>query len=110
MKQVTYAGSFFHTGTDIAEALVRLTAALGTTKATTALSIPAYDLEWNRTTVDLVIGPASEIFAFEIEAEQEELVFPAVVDAIEDAIRHLQPPHAVASDEPAETIAYPDLV
>jgi hypothetical protein len=110
MKQVTYAGSSFATGSAIADAIVRLTTALGSSQATASVTVPCFDAHGKRTTVDLVVGPASEVFAILIDSDVEELVDDAVVRELDARAEEAGPPHAVASREPVEaTPAWPEI-
>jgi len=79
MKQITYAGTSFVTGTDIADALLALAAALGGSAATASVRVPALAGDNTLTTVDLVIGPASEIVANAVQVAGDELVDEAAV-------------------------------
>jgi hypothetical protein len=90
MKQITYAGSTFVTGSAIADALTALTAALGVSSETTTVTVPAIDAVLGRTTVDLVIGPSSELFAVDLHADGDELVDAETGTALE--ARSWRPP------------------
>lgn len=98
MKRVTYAGTSFITGSEIADALLRLVAALGLSGQTASVHIPAHDDDAGRVSVDIVIGPTSEVLAVEIDNVGPELIDEEVVDLLTEQTRLLARPHA----EPAE--------
>lgn len=99
MKQITYAGTSFVTGTDIADALLTLAAALGGSAATASVRVPALAGDDTVTTVDLVIGPASEIVANVVHGTTDELVDEAAVRDLNVRAEALSRPSA----EPATT-------
>lgn len=110
MKRVTYAGTSFVTGTDIADSLLALVAALGVNSETAAVHVPAIDDNDQITSVDLVIGPSSEVVAMTIQSSASELVDVDVVNGFDERARSLAIPHAVASSEEMAPIwEYPDI-
>ena len=96
MKQITYAGTSFVTGTDIADALLKLVAALGHSAATAAVRVPALDDDNTATTIDLVIGPSSEIVATLVNVDVDELVDEVAVSSLELQAEALSRPRAAA--------------
>jgi len=100
MKQITYAGKSFVTGTDLANAILRLTAALGLSHETAAVSIPAIDEDGRITTADLVLGPATEVLAIAIAGDREEITDPQIVALLDERTRLLAPARTVASTDP----------
>lgn len=106
MKQVTYAGKSFVTGSNIADAVVRLTAALGLSHETATVSIPAVDENGHRTTADLVLGPATEVLAIAVLSDFDEIVDQAIVAALDERVRLLAPPRAVASSTDMPRVAH----
>ena len=109
MKQVTYAGTSFITGTAIADSLLALVAALGVSRETASVNIPALDADERVTSVDLVIGPASEVVAIGITTAAPELIDDAAVLDLDDRARSLTVPQAVATTEQMPPIwEYPD--
>ncbi|WP_411698119.1 hypothetical protein [Conyzicola sp.] len=110
MKQVTYAGTSFITGTAIADSLLSLVAALGASNGSASVHVPALDAEDRPTSVDLVIGPASEVVAIEIQGAAPELIDEAAVEALDHQARALMRPQAVASSHDMDRIwTSPDL-
>jgi len=109
MKQVTYAGTSFITGTAIADSLLALVAALGVSRETASVHVPAIGDDDKVTSVDLVIGPASEVVAIGIESSAPELIDDAAVLELDDRARALKVPQAVATSEQVPPIwEYPD--
>jgi len=100
MKQLTYAGKSFVTGTDLADAVVRLTAALGLSHETSAIRIPAMDENGHLTTADLVLGPATEVLAIAVDSDREEIVDAQIVAELDERTRLLAPSRTVASTDP----------
>jgi len=94
MKQITYAGTSFVTGTDIADALLTLAAALGGSAATASVRVPALAGDNTVTTIDLVIGPASEIIASVVHPTVDELVDEAAVRDLNLKVDALSRPSA----------------
>jgi hypothetical protein len=110
MKQVTYAGTSFITGTAIADSLLSLVAALGASNDSASVHVPALDADDRLTSVDLVIGPASEVVAIAIQGKAPELIDESAVQFLDQQARALARPHAVASSHDMDSIwASPDL-
>jgi hypothetical protein len=110
MKQVTYAGTSFITGTAIADSLLALVAALGVSAETASVHVPAIGPDDKVTSVDLVIGPASEVVAMTIESSAAELIDVDAVTDLDARAKALTIPQAIAtSDEMAPIWEYPDI-
>ena len=97
MKQITYAGMTFVTGTDIADALLSLVAALGDSATTASVRVPALDRDKAITTIDLVIGPSSEMVASLVDTTDDELLDPAAVSVLDSQTKSLWRPRATAA-------------
>lgn len=97
MKQVTYAGTTFTTGTAIADALLGLVEALGANGASASVHLPALGDDGEIRDVDIVVGPASEVVAMTVPSAQPELVDVETVAGFEKRVRELDHPRAVAS-------------
>ena len=97
MKQITYAGTSFVTGTDIADSLLQLVAALGGSAATAAVRVPALGEDNTITTIDLVIGPSSEMVASEVDVEADELIDTIAVVDLDKQTHLLDRPRAAAT-------------
>jgi hypothetical protein len=110
MKRVSYAGTSFITGSDIADALLGFVAALGLSGESAQVSIPAVDLAAAPTTVDIVIGPASEILAVRLPDSGDELHDEAVVRYLnERALTLARPRGATATADVSESWSQPDV-
>ncbi|GAB3605735.1 hypothetical protein GCM10027413_11440 [Conyzicola nivalis] len=110
MKQVTYAGTSFITGTAIADSLLSLVAALGASSDSASVHVPALDTDDEVGSVDLVIGPASEVVAVAFKTDVPELIDEAAVDSLDQQTRALSRPQAVASSHDMDRIwSLPDL-
>jgi len=99
MKQVTYAGTTFTTGTDIADALLSLVEALGANGSSASVRLPAVGAGGDITDVDVVIGPASEVVAVTVQSTAPELVDAETVAGFEKRVRDLDRPRPVASSQ-----------
>ena len=99
MKQVTYAGTTFTTGTAIADALLALVEALGASGGSASVRFPALNSVGDVTAVDVVVGPASEVVAVTVPSTTPELVDDEIVAGFEQRVRNLSHPRAVASSE-----------
>jgi len=109
MKQVTYAGTSFITGTAIADSLLALVAALGVSRETASVHVPALGDDLQITSVDLVVGPASEVVAIGVSTPGPELIDDAAVLDLDDRARALAVPRASATTEAMAPIwEYPD--
>jgi hypothetical protein len=110
MKQVTYAGTSFVTGSAIADSLLALVAALGVTSGTASVKVPALDDNNDITSVDLVIGPASEVVAIGVTTSAPEIIDADIVRDLDDRVRALAHPRAVASSDDLDRVwDVPDL-
>jgi hypothetical protein len=99
MKQVTYAGTSFVTGSAVADALLALVSALGQSGETAEVQVPAITVTDGATSVDLVIGPASEVVAVLVTTDLPELIDTDVVRSLERQTRALASPKAVLSEQ-----------
>jgi hypothetical protein len=97
MKRVTYAGTSFVTGTLLADSLLDLVAALGSHGATASVTLPSVDEDGRVASVDLVIGPSSEVIAVDSPERDPELVDDAALTSLEDHRAALSPPRAEVS-------------
>ncbi|MCU1424274.1 MAG: hypothetical protein JWM51_565 [Microbacteriaceae bacterium] len=110
MKRVSYAGTSFITGSEIADALLGFVAALGLSGESARVNIPAVDFDSVPTIVDLVIGPSSEIVAIRLPTAGVELQDKEVVHDLEERARNLARPRGVASTaDVGESWSRPDV-
>lgn len=63
MKKILYSGGSILTTDEVSDAVLRYAAALANVGRAIELEIPALDLEGEVTTVQIVIGPASQLAA-----------------------------------------------
>jgi hypothetical protein len=63
MRRVTYAGGSFVTADDIASLLLEYAAALANHDRAAAIHVPAIDLPHGATTIEVLVGPASQLLA-----------------------------------------------
>jgi hypothetical protein len=110
MKQVTYAGTTFITGSDIADALIVLATALGRHGGAAAVRIPArYEHDEVRS-LDIVMGASSAFVAMELRPTADELFDPDCVRALGEQSRAVSAPRSITAVEVLPTgWADPDL-
>lgn len=63
MRRVTYAGGSFLTGDDISDAVLEYAAALANRQQAASIHVPAADLPEGATTIDLLVGPSSQLLS-----------------------------------------------
>ena len=98
MKRVIYAGSDFLTGDAIAAALLRYSEALAGVGQAETIVVPALGANGEESKVLVLVGPASQIMARDVDMEPADLVVPGAVEELEAKISALTP-HAVIADE-----------
>ncbi|WP_194409546.1 hypothetical protein [Microbacterium cremeum] len=101
MKRIIYAGSEFLTGDEIAIALLRYSAALAEVGEAETVTIPALDEDGAIGSVDMLVGPASQIVAVPAARGVTELVDPGVLAELDARTRRL---HPVAVVDPAPPV------
>jgi hypothetical protein len=99
MKQVTYAGTTFITGSDIADALIVLATALVRNGGAAAVRIPALYEDDEVRSLDLVMGPMSSFVAIELRPTDDELFDPECVRVLGDQSRAVLAPRTVTAVE-----------
>lgn len=85
MKKITYAGEVLITGDDVAAAVMRLSKRLAEERAAEAIEIPILDAAGRRSTVALLVGPASQIVVEAHSGSEEELLDEEAVARIDRA-------------------------
>ncbi|KZE92470.1 MULTISPECIES: hypothetical protein [unclassified Agromyces] len=90
MKQLTYAGGDVLTGTAIAEAVMDFAEALARHDDASQVTFPALGEDGSILQTTLLIGPASQIVARDVEVEHDELVDDAAVRELRARIRALR--------------------
>lgn len=91
MKRVIYAGSDFVTGDDIASALLQASQALAEGGVAETVSVPTREQDGSIGRVMVLIGPASQIVARDVQVEGEELVDATAVARLTAIQRRLRP-------------------
>ena len=102
MKRIIYAGSEFLTGDDIAAALLRFSAALAEVGEAETVTIPAVEDDGSIGSVDLLVGPASQIIAIPVGRGSTELIDDGVLAELDARTRRLRPIAVVDPEPPAE--------
>jgi hypothetical protein len=101
---VTYAGSDFLTGDDIATALLECSEALAEAGEAETVSVPTREADGSVGLVMVLIGPASQIVARQVKVDAEELVNPEAVERLRAIQRRHRPVAAIVeSDVEART-------
>jgi hypothetical protein len=96
MKTVSYAGLSFSTADDIADALLQLAAALGQNERAETVDIPVIDDNGLATSVQLVIGPASQFISRPVDSPYADPHDDELLDALRRRTRSLDMPRAAA--------------
>ncbi|WP_426320799.1 hypothetical protein [Microbacterium sp. E-13] len=91
MKRVIYAGSEFVTGDDIASALLYCSQALAEAGVAETVSVPTREQDGSIGRIMVLIGPASQIVARDVEVDGEELVDTTAVARLSAIQRRLRP-------------------
>lgn len=82
MRTIHYAGATLTTGTDIATAVLDFCAALADAATAETVDIPVITNDGSRGTALLLVGPASQIVAVDIDPTGEELEDREVVQLL----------------------------
>lgn len=98
VKRIIYAGSEFLTGDDIAAALMRYSAALAEVGEAEMIAIPALADDGSVVSIELLVGPASQIVAMHGGTGSRELVDPDLVSDLDARARRLRPVAVVDPD------------
>jgi hypothetical protein len=104
MRVLTYAGSEFLIGNDVAAAVMRYSEALAEAHTAGSIEIPVVDRNGSVTMTTFLVGPASQIVSAPVDSQYDDPVDPDVVEHLDGLTRALRP-HAVteaAGPEPAE--------
>lgn len=104
MKRVTYAGSDFLTGDEIATALLECSEALAEAGEADTVSVPTREADGSVGLVMVLIGPASQIVARHELVPGEELVDQDAVARLRAIERRHRPVAAVVDAEPRDQI------
>jgi hypothetical protein len=102
VKRVIYAGSEFVTGDDIAAALLGCSQALAEAGEAETVSVPVMEHDGAVGVVIVLVGPASQIIAHDIEIDGDELVDESAVDRLTAIGRRFRPVATVDTTAPVE--------
>jgi hypothetical protein len=108
MKRVTYAGETFVTTDPVADALVDYAAALGRSGRAEVVELPAVDDHGEPHQVRLVIGPASQMSAVDVETEFTHLEVGDTVARLQTQARTLEQPNVAAMTSAPITSIFDD--
>ena len=100
---IMYAGEELMTGDDIADALLTLSVALAERGAASTVEIPTVRDDGTRSTVKVLVGPASQIVAIPVESAFEELRDVHVVAHLSAMTAELRPGRNYPSPTSSET-------
>jgi hypothetical protein len=95
VKRVTYAGSEFVTGDDIASALLSCGRALAEASEAEAVTIPSLEQDGTITGVVVLIGPASQMIVQDAHVDADELIDVTAIARLQAIERRLRPVAAV---------------
>jgi len=91
MKTIIYAGAQLMTGNDIAAAVLDFCTALAEDATAETVVIPILSADGSRKNATLVIGPASQIVAEDVDTGFDELLDPDVVSELARRTRAHRP-------------------
>jgi hypothetical protein len=101
---IVYAGEEFTTGDEIAQALLKYSAALAEKGSAATVEIPTLSDDGTRSVATVLVGPASQIVAKPVESSFAELRDPRVVERLAALTSDLRPgpsvPSPISSDVP----------
>jgi hypothetical protein len=108
MKRVTYAGETFLTTDPVADALVDLTAALGRSGKAEVVEVPAVDDSGTPHQVRLVVGPASQMSAVQVDSPFDDLDVGDTVSRLQAQARNLEQPNIASVTSAPVTSIFED--
>jgi hypothetical protein len=110
MKQVTYAGATFVTGTDIADALIVLATDPPCRPRVVAVRVPTVDADNGVRSLDIVFGSTNGLIAVELFPTFDELVDIECVATLGERSRQISDPRVIPPiEQPPTGWADPDL-
>lgn len=89
MRELSYSGGTVITSDEAAEAVLAYAAALANHDRAATVHIPAVGLAAGGTTVEMLVGPASQLASFPIESDEEEPAADAFVAELQSLIDEL---------------------
>jgi hypothetical protein len=109
VKELSYADQHIVTSDQIADRVLEYAKLLGRANTADTLSLPAVNASGDVHTVDLLIGPASQITAVAADADLAEIASSATLADIDQRIRAVQPERAVVGEAAVADAYDPDL-
>ena len=101
MRRITYAGTWFHTGDQIADAIMEYSKALAYNEIADTVSVPGRSNTGDAGMVEVIIGPASQIVSAPIESVgQDEFEDLTVLAELRRRTAHLQPSRPLTEPQP----------
>lgn len=86
MRELSYSGGSVITSDEAAEAVLAYAAALANHDRAATVRIPAVGLAAGATTVEMLVGPASQLASFPVESDQDEPAADAFVAELQSLI------------------------
>jgi hypothetical protein len=96
MHQISYSGDTFVTSDPIAEKVLEYARALGQAGSDDTIEIPAVDESGSVWKIQLLLGPASELVARQIEGEEQDLEADDLLTDLDGRIASYDAPHHTA--------------
>jgi hypothetical protein len=106
MKRISYSGGSFLTTDTVADALLHFVAALGSSHRAEAIEIPVLHDDGEADTVQLVIGPASELVSVSESTSFADPDSHEAVQRLHARTESLHSPRPVASTDREATADY----
>ena len=106
MRRIVYAGGTLYTGDTIAEALLDYARALARNGTADTVFVPAHTGEGDPGSIELLIGPASQLVSEPVDLAGRELTDEALVDRLRSLTAALAPRRPEAL--PADDLDFPD--
>lgn len=98
MHQISYAGDTFVTTDRIARAVLDYARALGRVGADDTIEIPAVDDSGEVWKIELLIGPASQLVARQVEGEEQDLQAEELLADLSRRVASFDTPNRAAVD------------
>ncbi|GGF29510.1 hypothetical protein [Subtercola lobariae] len=108
MKRISYSGGSFLTTDSVAGALLHFVAALGSSHRAEAIEIPVLHDDGREDTIQLVIGPASELVSVSEATSFAEPDSSAAVENLHKRTESLAVPRPVAADSADSAVVATD--
>ncbi|WP_348788014.1 hypothetical protein [Leifsonia sp. NPDC080035] len=91
MRRIVYAGGTLYTGDAIAEALLAYARALARNGTADTVFVPAHTAEGDDGTIELLVGPASQLVSEPVELAGPELADDDLVERLRTLTAELEP-------------------